>query len=387
MAVAMADTAMLDMTHETTHDIMHNGARAGGLPARRVVVLARTSCENGGSRAEIARDLSFLTSGGATRIVLDIELAALVRSGLVVEDRSRFTGSDEGLAALGAELGCKITAKTSWSDLRDHRLVGRALGLDRASAARLKGLADADQLRAEILGGRFGFKLRGAVSAARLRSDLALVALERAFGNTMKGAFTARNGLNAKAARLLAGQLLAKPRDVGTDSRLIALLAAESVGATKVDADALRLALLRRFAGPVENSGQQSSTAREQTTNAIVDAAPAKAVVADAKPPAASRPGLEGFASAVNAAAGTVAEGWPGNRKALVSRVWRAIEANHAAWGLSEIEFKAMLAEAHRTGHLVLATADLKDKRQLRELQASAIAYKNTVWHLVRVQD
>ena len=67
--------------------------------------------------------------------------------------------------------------------------------------------------------------------------------------------------------------------------------------------------------------------------------------------------------------------------------VWGAIAAKHPGWGLSEIEFKAMLAEAHRTGHIVLATADLKDKRLLRELQESAIAYKNTVFHLVRVED
>ena len=46
-----------------------------------------------------------------------------------------------------------------------------------------------------------------------------------------------------------------------------------------------------------------------------------------------------------------------------------------------------MLAEAHRTGHLVLATADLRDKSLLKELQDSAITYKNTVWHQLRVED
>jgi hypothetical protein len=46
-----------------------------------------------------------------------------------------------------------------------------------------------------------------------------------------------------------------------------------------------------------------------------------------------------------------------------------------------------MLAEAHRTGHLILASADLKGKHQMKEFQASAIAYKNMVWHFVRVDD
>jgi hypothetical protein len=81
------------------------------------------------------------------------------------------------------------------------------------------------------------------------------------------------------------------------------------------------------------------------------------------------------------------AEGWPGNRKAFISRVWRGVAEEYAAWGLSEIEFKSMLAEAHRTGHVVLSSADIKSKASLAEVQASAIAYKNTVWHFIRVED
>ena len=104
-------------------------------------------------------------------------------------------------------------------------------------------------------------------------------------------------------------------------------------------------------------------------------------------PAAAARPGLEGFAKAVQGAAKDHSEGWPGSRKAFVSLVWLAISERHPEWGLSPIEFKAMLAEAHRTGHLVLATADLKDRGQLKKLQDSAIHYKNTVWHLIRVDE
>ena len=85
--------------------------------------------------------------------------------------------------------------------------------------------------------------------------------------------------------------------------------------------------------------------------------------------------------------AGTCAEGWSGNRKALISRVWHKLSAAHPEWGLSEIEYKCMLGEAHRTGHLRLATADLKDKSNAAEIEASAITYKNTQWHLIRVVD
>ncbi len=46
-----------------------------------------------------------------------------------------------------------------------------------------------------------------------------------------------------------------------------------------------------------------------------------------------------------------------------------------------------MLAGAHRAGQVVLASADLKNKQNLKEFEESAISYKNTVWYFVRVDD
>jgi hypothetical protein len=99
------------------------------------------------------------------------------------------------------------------------------------------------------------------------------------------------------------------------------------------------------------------------------------------------RPGLAQFSAGVLMAARTHAEGWPGSRKAFISQVWNAIRTSHPEWGLSEIEFKDMLAGAHRAGQLVLSSADLKNKQNISDLEASAILYKNTVWHFVRVED
>jgi hypothetical protein len=93
------------------------------------------------------------------------------------------------------------------------------------------------------------------------------------------------------------------------------------------------------------------------------------------------------FCRAVIDAARPVAEGWPGNLKACISLVWKAIRNARPDWGLSEVAFKAMLAEAHRSGRIELASADLKDGRDLKSLEDSKILYKNTVWHFVRVQD
>ena len=97
--------------------------------------------------------------------------------------------------------------------------------------------------------------------------------------------------------------------------------------------------------------------------------------------------GLAQFSAGVLTAARSHAEGWPGSRKAFISQVWEAIRTSHPEWGLSEIEFKDMLAGAHRAGQLVLASADLKNKRDIKEFEDSAILYKNTVWHFVRVED
>ena len=116
---------------------------------------------------------------------------------------------------------------------------------------------------------------------------------------------------------------------------------------------------------------------------------PTVGVTSDAGPAFAplARPDPEGFAQAVLAATAATAEGWSGDRKAFISKVWAELLQSHPEWALSEIEFKCMLTEAHRTGLLTLVNADLKDKLALKEIQQSAVVYKNTVWHYVRAAD
>lgn len=356
------------------------------LPGLRLIVLARIACEEGASRPELARELAAYVSGVAGRVAIDTELAQLVRAGYAIETRARFTASAAGLACLLGELSLKVLPKT-WAELRDIRLVARALGMDGQGAARIKVLADADLLRVEILAQLHGLKLRGPVSAAKVRAGLALVALERAFGNKIKSELASSADFNAKTARVLAGQLLHKPRDAGTDKRLVALLAAEAVGSGKPDGDALRAALLRRLAGtPAEAPKPAARKVVAAEAAAAVQPVTSHEPVTP-RPSAATRPDLAGFVKIVQTLAGQQSDGWPGNRKAMVSRVFTALASGYAGWGLTLVEFKAMLAECHRTGHLVLATADLKDKSQLDALRDSAISYKNTVWHLIRVED
>jgi hypothetical protein len=363
------------------------------LPAIPAIVLARAACESGVTQGELSRDLgpyfAHRLAPAAWRETLAAAIATLSVQGLITVTRNRVAVTDKGREALTRELGGHPLPRT-WAEMRDSRLVARALGLHAQPGTKIKALAKPDGLRAAILQRHFGLRIKGAPSPAKLRQALAVVALERAFGNSLKGSLGSRTGLAPKAGRLLAGQLSKRPRDFGTDSRLVAALAAEQVGAFQTDADALRIALLRDFVAahlPASTTAPRASTEAQPAVNVKIRQAPPPTTPQASRPAAANRPDLPGFATVVLSAARARAEGWPGNRKAYISHVWNAVRAQHPEWGLTDIEFKAMLAEAHRTGHVVLANADLKDKRSLKELQESAVAYKNTVWHFVRVEN
>jgi hypothetical protein len=381
----MKAAALSELRHETI------------APAIRLLLLARVVADGGATQAELARDLApYVThklTPAAWRETLAQATTGLVVDGSMTTSRSRSELTEAGREKITRMLGGKPLPKT-WADIRDVRLIAHALGIEDAPATRLRALAKPDGLRAAILQRAFSLKIKGVPSAAKLRQALAVVALERAFANTLKGSLGDRTGLAPKAGRLLAGQLSHRPRDFGTDGRLVAALAAEKVGAFQIDAEALRTAILRDYVGrsltgdaATANEAPPQRPAQSAAPAAAPPARPAPAAHAPQRPAAANRPDLGGFADVVRSAASARAEGWPGNRKAFISHVWNVVRERYPEWGLTDIEFKAMLAEAHRTGHVVLANADLKDKRNMKDLQDSAVAYKNTVWHFVRVEN
>lgn len=355
------------------------------LPAVRTIVLARIACDGGAGKAELVRELAPLLTPrlaqADAKLAVERALAALIMTGLVREDKAHFAATEPGHAALTHTLSLKgAPAKLDWSKLRDIWLVAHALAIGQEAPSRLKRLAKPEGLRAAIVQKGYGLPVRPEASPSKIRSQLAVLALERAFGNKIKSGFD-QGGLSAKAGRLLASQLAGSPREHGTDTRLIAALAAEQAGSKKTDADSLRAALLRRWLG----AGLEAEAAPAAQAAQSLPLQPAPLVAANDA--ASARPDLAGFSGSVARLARQRAEGWPGNRKAFICHVWQAIREAHPEWRLTEIEFKCMLAEAHRAGLVVLANADLKDKRTQKEVQDSAIAYKNTVWHLVRVED
>ncbi len=384
-----------------------SGASRPRTPPSRIadLITVRLAIGDGATRAEVMRDLRTVMrpelAPAAWRVAAEADIANLLAADLIAETRARLKATGAGRDQAARFLGGAVPSKSSWIDVRDGALTACALGLSAGDRSSLKAIATPDGLRALIVQRAFAISDAKPLSLAKLRGFLAVKALERAFGNKIKSGLGSGSGLAAKPSRLLAGQLSKTPRDFGSDSRLIAALAAEHLGTANSETETLRLAVLRRFI-----SASKASQPREPTGPAMPPAAmtagsssqPGAQTLsinvandrgdANAAPPQpTSRPDLAGFIQQVQIAASRRADGWSGNRKAFISHVWQEIKQSHPAWALSEIEFKGMLAEAHRSGGLVLANADLKDKKHIQEFENSAIQYMNTVWHFVRVTE
>jgi hypothetical protein len=416
----------------------------GSLVLARIAS-ARSGLDSGLDRGVLAADLAMFagpqmpTSHWRKAVAGAIERCA--SAGLIAAKPGGLMATPAGTAAAVRFLGAPAHAALAWDQACNVWLIAKALGMMRTPAKRLAGLATADGLRAAILMHAYGLSFKGEATPARLRQALAAAALKRAFGgqgaNRGATSLAAKLGLSARASRLLAAQLMDRPRDPGTDRRLVSALAAQACGAASAQLPALRAAVLRRFLAtasrpsqivlstelsqrprhavpfPVapearlrHDVGEGQGGGESQTSNvgspptpnpsrqggepgrACVDvsgptfASPPPAVAAA---PTARPLDLAGFASEVRRCAAGEAQGWSGDRKAYISRVWRSLRAQCPDWGLSEIEFKGMLAEAHRLGQLALANADLKDASNIKDVQDSALIYKNAVFHFIRV--
>ena len=362
----------------------------GAAPAVDDLVRARLACSGGASRAQIVRDLGTLMGGKLSsaqwKTAADTALARLMMNGQLRDARGRLRLTEQGEAAVAGYFGEKEAHARTWNDQRDIWLLAKALGVDASKPALRSALSRPDGLSALVVQQAFGLAVRQALSPSKLRAALALVALERAFGDNVKEGLGKGSALSAKAGRVLAGQLLQKPRELPTDTRLVAALCADQVGVQRFDADVLRLAVLRRLTGVNGPVGQQP-VAKPALRAVRESSTPPPKILTPQAEETPQRPGLALFSAGVLSAARTRAEGWPGARKAFISRVWDAIRTSHPEWGLSEIDFKDMLTGAHRAGQLVLTGADLKNKQNIKEFEDSAILYKNTVWHYVRVED
>lgn len=390
------------MTAAIEHSELKTEDEPSPLLTVRDLLLLRVAVGSA-TRADLQRDVAPLLaskiSGLEFRRSAELALSTLAGAQLISEAKGgRLTVTDKGRQVAEASFAASRNFPSAWSDAKTSLILAVLSASDTPSIR--KGLARPEGLAALIVQRHFGKSTGRVLSPPDLRSELAIIALERAFGNKIKTGFGKSAGLPAKAGRLLAGQLFRSPREVSTDGKLIIQLACEIVGAREGSLAALELALLRTLLAPKEENARaeplRSPQRAEPPKRPPVRKPPPlpandRLPLDETQPPPAARvvapPDIQEFCQAVVDAARPVAEGWPGNRKAFISLVWKAIRNARPDWGLSEIAFKGMLAEAHRSGRLELATADLKDGRDLKSLEDSKILYKNTVWHFVRVQD
>ena len=371
---------------------------------RDIVLVRIATAGKGMLRAELGRELfsivGHLVAQSEWSALLDRDLGALADAGLCDVKAVTIAVTAAGSKRASMMLGLP-TLSRGWDETKATRLVAKALGCDALPVRRLQALQKADGLRLMIVQEAFKLKIRGLPTPAKLRSQLATLAVSRAFGHSLPAGVDERSGISAKAGRALAGRLAHPPRDFATDSRLIAALAMEHAGALKSDLESLQIALLQRYVTRGQIVVPPPPAKRSRRVALVPQSRPSVKAVAIAEPVAAPlvappltvaampsiRPDFESFVASVRKAAHGQAEGWPGNRKAFVSRVWCVLQVEHPEWAVTSVEFKAMLAEAHRLGTIALANADLKDQRAIGDIQASAIAYRNTIFHYVRVDD
>lgn len=207
------------------------------------LLLARIACAGGATRPQLVRDLGPLfankLSPAEWRNRTDAALVRLADGHQLREHRGRYRASEEGATAVARFLGENETHARAWSEQRDLWLVAKALGADAGKPGVRKALTRPEGLSALIVQQAFGLALREALSPSKLRTALALVALER---TSEAGKIPKKAGpLSADDGRKLAAQLLQSPREVSTDARLIAALSAEHLGAARPEIEVLRL--------------------------------------------------------------------------------------------------------------------------------------------------
>ncbi|NVJ00907.1 hypothetical protein HV824_22705 [Myxococcus sp. AM009] len=291
----------------------------------------------------------------------------------------------------------------TWKKLKATHLVARSLDLppSKAVVARMK---DADGVRAAALQRQHGLDTEDTLTLAQTRDRL----LWRQLGVETDRPFT----LRAVQAHLL-GQLLdAKTTD---PRKGVEQLAARAAGAPRVDAEAVRLSLMRRWAVAREDGASEKKGAARASTPPVEPAPHPQATRSAATPPAPAStssgagaatqgaapeetevprlsdergdaktdapPSPSAFAERVLSVARALPTGRFGANKVFISHVWKALQPE---WSTREA-FDAALLEANRTRQLSLTRADLVSAMDPKDVAESEVRSFGASFHFVVV--
>jgi hypothetical protein len=271
---------------------------------------------------------------------------------VTVGPRGGLTLSDGGLARGLRFLGLENRPRAlTWKKLKATSLQALCLGLP-PSPATLTWLADADGVRAALLQRQLGGEGKPTPTLNQVRDRL----LWRQLGVETHRPFT----LRAVQAHLL-GTLL--ELEVTDPDHALEQLAARAAGATRVDADAVRLAQVRGW------------LLAEETSSPTAEPPPPEA-------PAPCPSTAPGFAEQVLATARALPQGHRfGPDKVFIAHVWRALQP---AWRDRE-SFNAALLEANRTRRLSLSRADLVSAMDPAVVAESEVRAPGARFHFVVV--
>jgi hypothetical protein len=264
-------------------------------------------------------------------------------------------GRDAALEFIGLR---ELPPRTTWNTLRTRYLVPKALGLPDSSPETLKRISRKPNLEAVLLAARYDLP---AGAGASLKSALEALACKEL-------GFPDETGVEAVKARVL-GRLL------GTDERLSLKeiqkqLPRVAVGARNSKPEALRDALLQRWADP-------SGTA--QTAPAVAEP--------ETEPEHVERFDLPTFARTVQAAARTCPTGRFGDNKVFINHVWRQLQNEPGFPRLDLAAFKGALAEANQAGLIRLSRVDLVQVMDPADVRESETRYLDAVFHFILLEE
>ncbi|GMU01181.1 hypothetical protein KH5H1_53010 [Corallococcus caeni] len=321
--------------------------------------LATRTDKKPGTRNDLAKTLHAFVehrwSRGEWSERFDSLLERLLDAGLV-QKRSR---TALALTAQGRQQALKFLRVESpkgltWKRVRQQYLLAKDLGLPTSKAA-LGRLSNADGMRALLLKRAHQVDGPEFPTLAQVRDRL----MWRKLGVETNEKLT----LRAIQAHLL-GKLL--EQEVGDPKRGVEQLAARAVGASRVDAEALRLATLRKWVLPEQAPVPGQKPAR----TALVEAS---------REPTPSDP--MAFANNVLRVARALPTGRFGDDKVFISHVWKAMQPG---WTRRE-DFDSALLEANRKRHLTLTRADLVSVMNPADVAESEVRFHGATFHFVVV--
>ncbi|NBD08137.1 hypothetical protein [Corallococcus silvisoli] len=319
--------------------------------------LATRTEKSPGTRAALAKTLHAFVehrwSRGEWSERFDSLLAGLL-DGKLVEPRGR---AALALTGPGRQRALKFLRVDSpkgltWKRVKQQHLLAKSLGLPNSKAA-LGRLADADGVRALLL--KRAHQVPGPETPTLTQVEDRL--LWRELGVETEEKLT----LAALKAHLL-GKLLGQ--QVSHPKRGLEQLAARAVGASRVDAEVVRLAALREW---VLKEGEK--TPPKESPKPLRKEARSESLPTDAA----------SFAKRVLDVARTSSTGRFGDNKVFISHVWRALQPEWA----SRAAFDAALIEANRAHHLSLGRADLLAVMDPRDVAESEVRSYGASFHFV----